>query len=105
MIQFLLPLLEGIGAAGAVGGGAGMGGIANALGGLGGLGSMAGAPMAGGMQGATQGSGLMGALSGGSPFKMGGQPQGNQEEAASYASMMPKFGNQGGFTNGLNRRP
>lgn len=52
MLQFLLPLLEGLGSSG---------GLMAALGG----GTLAGAPMAGGMQGPTQGSGIMGALSGG----------------------------------------
>lgn len=63
MIEFLLPLLEGLGASsGGLGGSAG---LLNALGGGGALGNVAGTPLAGGAQGPTQGSGLFGALSGG----------------------------------------
>lgn len=57
MMQFLLPLLEGLGASGAGSS------LLTALGG-GSLGTAAGTPMAG-AQGATQGTGLFGALSGG----------------------------------------
>ena len=88
MLQFLLPLINSLGAAGgagAAGAGAagGMGGLANILGG--GLGQMAGTPMAGGAQGATQGSGLMRVLSG------GGMPSGEAPEDAEAAMPRRRF--------------
>ena len=62
-MEYLLPLLEGLGGSSA--GLSGNAGLLNALGGGDVLGTLAGTPMAGGMQGPTQGSGLFGALSGG----------------------------------------
>ena len=114
MIQFLLPLLEGLGAAGAAGGLSGGAGLMNALGGgAGGLGTMAGSTMAGGMQGATQGSGLMGALSGGNFGSLfnGMQMSDAGKKAAPWQNpdeKKPDIGmgfapQQNRFVNGLNR--